>query len=268
MKPISVLSNGIQLFKDDFWRGWAAALGLIKLPNIPYAGTNNIYRLKEIRRMGGFGFIVTRLVKPNFFQKQITGVTRSPWGHAKMLIGEEIGKATRRKYPDLLDKIKSPRWKNPKKGYPVPMIQGIRINPSKFEVVESNLYVEITDFGNITDKQEEQAIFFTDLNWSTDQKIEMAREAYTWVGEPYDVFEIGSWISSIFPNTKRLKTCGTLVGKILSLGKIGFIEWIKLHGLDIEKIAPREIFAFGTDNKNYKHFCFHCLYQDAIHIKT
>lgn len=270
MQPISVLSNGVKLFNDDFWRGWAATIGLVPLHNLPIVETDNEILLNKIDNLGGFGFAVMRTpIDPPFFQKQIDGVTRSPWGHCVMVLGEDVGMEARNRYPDLLLPKPSPRWKA-SKGHPVPKVEGIRSKSSKYEIVESQAYITVSDLRHAVGRGE-QVIFFTNPNWTMDQLINMAVEAYSWVGEPYDVFEIGSWIMSFVPNSKKLKVCSTLVGEIIAAENDSDIcGWAYRHGLDMERFAPRDIFAYGSDHKDMQHVCFRCKFEDALNagIKT
>ena len=247
--PIT-LESGLTLFDDDFYRGLGCMAGLVKTHEVKETKTDADVVRKWIDDNGGFGFAVSRTVKPGLFsyQRGIDGVTRSPWGHSIMMIGEDIGKAARLAKPSVLIPAPSTRWKNVKPGYPVPMVGGIPVVPHKYECVESKALVAVTDIGYSMDAGEQMVIFINPA-WTREQKIAMAVEAYGWVGEPYDIFEIAHWVMPLVPNPAALKACSTLVLQIINAGDPGIKQWCKLHDLDPELVAPRDIFAWGIDNK-------------------
>lgn len=253
----------VEIVKDDFWRGWLTILGITKCHNLPVVQTNQDELLKAIHRLGGFGFWVSRNIGNPVFQRGIDGVTASPWGHAGMLIGEYIGNLARIKCPELKTRRKSKRWR-PIKGYPDVWLPPIKSQPSKFEVVESQAEVthrDLTDTLNMG----EQVIVFIPEHWSDLQRVAMAIEAYSWVGEPYDVFEIGSHFMQMF-NPARLKVCSSLTLQCIAAGAPGIIDWCKRHGLDPEKVSPRDIFAYGADLE-MPNYCFRCDYRDALAVR-
>ena len=120
MNPLSVLSSGLTIFDDDFFSGLACMAGLTSTHEIPVTATDDAAVLAAIDAAGGFGFAVTRLVKPGLFsfQRGIDGVTHSPWGHALMLIGQDIGMSARAAAPGRVPLHKSERWVNTPVGYP------------------------------------------------------------------------------------------------------------------------------------------------------
>lgn len=265
MSAITTLINGLTLFNDSFWRGWGAVLGLVPLHHVPVVETDANSVLDAIDKSGGFGFGVMRNINPPFYQKQIDGVTRSPWGHAVMLIGEKIGEAARREKPDLMDKKISHRWNKSHNG-PIPLIEGIDLYPNKFEIVESQMLVAVSDLTNAV-QAGEQIVIFTNPNWTMEQKVNMALEAYSWVGEPYDVFEIAKYVIPIMFNPSKLKVCSSLVAKILTASGPAVRLWYARHGLNIEQTPPRDIFAYGSDC-NFNNHCFLCRYDDVLDVEA
>lgn len=249
--------------KDDLLRAWLTAFKLLPTHNFLVVQTDKSVLLKKIHEAGGFGFGVTRAIKPPFYQRLIDGMTNSGWGHAIFSIGEEVGIEVRKRYPDVLDKKPSPRWGMNRSGHPVPLVEGIPVCPSKYEVVESQKLVAVTDLADLlVDGQ--QVVMYTS-NWTMEQKVRMAVEAYSWVGEPYDIFEVGSWALPFFPNTSRLKVCSSLVAQILQIDNPIFKEWCVLKGLDIEKIAPRDIFEYGY-GLDFTAHCFNCDFSDILAV--
>jgi hypothetical protein len=279
---LSVLSNGITLFNDDFFRGIACMTGAVQCHELPDVKTDNNALMTSVERAGGFGFAVTRSVKPGLFsyQRGIDGVTRSCWGHTVVGIGEEVGYLARKSKPGLLIKKPSPRWNNSPThpsnigrgmkitdttdGNPVPWVEGIKPEVKRLEIVESKIYVEVNSLSDKIEKGE-QVIFFTNPNWTMDQKVAIACEAYSWVGEPYDIFEIANWVMPLVPNPAKLKACSTLALQCINAGDNSIKDWCKYHGLDPERVAPRDLFAWGAD-KNLPNFSFRCQYADALKV--
>lgn len=269
--PIT-LSSGLTLVNDDFYRGLGCMAGIIPTHEITPAfkvdDASIGNALAWLENSGGFGFAVTRYSKPPLFsyQRGIDGVTHSPWGHALMIIGENIGRAARLAKPSLLVPVPSQRWKNVAPGHPVPMIGGIPRKPAKFEVVESKAFVSVTQLEESLNEGT-QTIIFTNPAWTREQKIAMAVEAYSWIGEPYDIFEIAHWVMPLVPNPAALKACSTLALKIIAAGDPYIKQWCVLHGLDPELVAPRDIFAYGVD-MNYPAMGVGCTVADAIAVKA
>ena len=238
--------------------------GLVPTHEIPVVATDDDAVYRAIEATGGFGFGVTRTVKPGApsFQRGIDGVTHSPWGHAVMLIGQEIGLRARAARPDLLKAVPSPRWQNTPPGHPVPMVGGIRPVPLRYEIVESQIKVSVADLTAAVGDGE-QIIIFTNPAWTLEQKVAMACEAYSWVGEPYDVFEIARWVFPGVPNPAALKVCSSLVLAIIAAVDPDIKRWARMHGLDPELVAPRDIFAYGVD-KRFDAHCFRCDLDSAV----
>lgn len=262
---IKLLSNGIKLIDGSFWRAWAAVLGWVPLHNLPEKKMTSAQRadlLNEVEQAGGFGFIVTRQIKGNMFQKLIDGATYSPWGHAQILIGANIGEKTRKKYPGLMIPKPSPRWLSRSKCHPFPTVEGIDAVSYKTEIVESRATVEV---GNLhtTLNDNTQAIIFINPKWTEAQKIKMARESYSWVGEPYDIFEIAHHGFPGLPNPENLKVCSSLVAKILSVGDPGLTEWCNQYKINIEKFTPRDLFAYGAST-DCMPYAFRCDYTESL----
>lgn len=259
-----LLSNGITLKDAGFWRAWAAVAELVPLHNLPKVETDCLKTeqlLNEIEEAGGFGIVVTRKVKGGVYQKLIDGKTYSPWGHAAFLIGRKIGNKVREQYPDVMRKKDSFRWDVPP-GHFVPEIEGIPPKANRFEIVESKAVVEVGNLWTALD-DDEQVIVFINPEWTEKQKIAMAREAYSWVGEPYDIFEIGKHGFPWIPNSKRLKACSSLVAKVLSVGDANFVPWCRKYAIDPEMFTPRDVFAYGAD-KQMTPYCFNCTCVDAL----
>ena len=124
--------------------------------------------------------------------------------------------------------------------------------------------MEATDLRNSLNSGT-QTILFTNPNWTREQKIAMAVEAYSWVGEPYDIFEVAHWVWPLVPNPSALKDCSTLVRQIIAAGDPGITDWCRLHGLDPELVAPGHVFAYGAD-QNDVPYCFGCTYTDALKV--
>jgi len=282
--PLSILSSGIKLFKDDFWRGVGCMSGAIPTHEWPLSETDNEAILRAIEASGGFGFFVCRTPKPGLFgfQRAIDGVTRSGAGHAGLLIGGEIGMRARMTRPGLLIKKPSPRWKNSPThpdniaaghpwtwtadGRPVPWVEGIPATTQRFEIVESQVLVAINSLTASVDKGE-QVIIFTNPKWSMKQKVAMACEAYSWVGEPYDPFEIGAWFLSWMINPSEIKACSTLVQKCISAGDQDINLWAKFHHLDPERVAPRDNLAYGID-RELKSWFIKCDLTGVVNTET
>lgn len=260
---LSILSNGIKLFSDDFWRGVGAAIGIVPLHHVPITYTNKYDVLKQIEAAGGFGFVSTR--RPDnisLFQKLVDGATRSPFAHSQLLIGEDIAKEVRKRYPEVMRAKPSPRWKGRRSYEPSVIIEGINRDALNHEIVESRLLVSVSSLLD-TLKQGEQAVVFINPNWTREDKIRMAREAYSWVGEPYDVFEIGNWAVPLIPHSKSLKVCSSLVCRCLSVVDDDILVWCRLHGIDPERISPGALFAYGSDTGCIP-YCFRCTYTDVM----
>ena len=266
MDPILpyVFENGLTLFEDNLTRGLGCMAGIIPTHEIPVTKTDEKTILEAVNSSGGFGFAVTRTAKPGLvsYQRGIDGVTRSPWGHGIAIIGEDIGKAARMAKPGLLVPQPSTRWENLKEGYPKPLVGGIAPIPVPFECVESKALVSVTSLKNSLD---EQVIIFINPNWTREQKIAMACEAYSWVGEPYDIFEIGHWVMPFIPNPKNAKACSTLVLQIIAAGDPEIKSWCSRHALNPELIAPRDLFAYGVD-KSFNAFGVNCTVRDAVNV--
>jgi hypothetical protein len=267
VNALGYFANGVGIFDDDFYRGVGCMAGFIPTHEIPVVQTDNAAVLAAIDAAGGFGFAVTRLVKPGLFsfQRGIDGVTHSPWGHAVMLVGEAMGLAARVSNPGRVLLHKSERWVNTAPGYP-DHLAGLPMNKwkaaSRYETVESKALVEATDLRDSLNPST-QTIVFTNPAWTPQQKLAMAIEAYSWVGEPYDVFEVAHWVAPLVPNPAALKDCSTLVLACIAAGDPGIKDWCRLHGLDPELVAPGHIFAYGAD-KGYGAHCFGCTMDGAM----
>jgi hypothetical protein len=257
-KPMSMLASGIGLFKDDFWRGVGCMAGVVPTHEWPLVQHDHWKVCRDIEDAGGFGFFVCRTPKPGLatFQRAIDGVTRSGAGHAGLLIGEQIGALARIRRPGLMIPKTSSRWKNRPSYAPPIIIEGIATKPRRMEIVESQALVAVNSLTAAVDKGE-QIIVFTNTKWTVDQKVAMAIEAYSWVGEPYDVFEIGSWFIPWMFNPKALKVCSTLVEKCVTAGDSDIDLWTRFHKLDVERVAPRDILAYGVD-REMKSWCIRC----------
>lgn len=260
---LSVLSNGLKIFSDNFWRGLGAAAGIIPLHHIPLAFTDVPALLKKVDDAGGFGFVSTRrAIDISLFQKMTDGATNNPFGHSQLLIGDDIAHEVRERYPELMELKPSPRWPNRNSYEPPIMVEGISKNVKPYEVVESQLHVAVTSLLD-TLNQGEQVVVFINKAWTREQKIQMAREAYSWVGEPYDIFEIGNWAIPLIPHSKSLKVCSSLVCKCIAAGDSKILTWCKLHNIDPEKISPGGMFAYGSDI-GCEPYCFRCNYDDVL----
>lgn len=252
----------LSLFDPAWWRGWSRILGLSKPFDLKFVSTTRESFLKSVREAGNFGFGVTHNMNPGFFQKGIEGATQSPWHHAFSLIGAEIGEKARKARPDLMERKPSPRWET-RPGYYKPKIQGINPIPSLYEVVEAKIQMSVTDMLRDILNNDEQVILFTPQNWTEEQKVKMAIELYSWVGEPYDVPEIGNYVLPISPNSSNAKCCSTLAAQGMRIADNTIDIWCKQHQIDIQRIPPRDIFLFGAEQKYLAH-CFQCDFQDAV----
>jgi hypothetical protein len=247
---LSLLYNGFPLHVDDTWRGIEMMTGIISTPELPVVETNNKVILDAIYASGGFGFAVSRTIKPGFmaFQRGIEGVTRSYWGHSKMIIGDDIGMEARKRNPDIVE-AEVLLGKVPK-------------IPSRLEVVESQALVAVTDLSDVMGNSE-QMIVFVNPTWTREQKVQMALEAYSYVGRPYDIAEIAKWVLPGIPNPTFLKVCSSLVNQIIYAGDPTIDDWCRDHGLNPQQVAPRDTFAFGSDKK-FATYSFRCSYADAL----
>lgn len=264
MSVLAVLSNGLKVFSDNFWRGIGALIGFVPLHKLPVVKTNINATLEYIKQNGGFGFVCTRDTDDNLspFQKLTDGATNSLWPHSMLLIGEEVAKAVRERYPEVLISKPSPRWSHRESWEPPITVEGIDKEIKLYEMVHSQLKVEVDSLHSTLDKGE-QCIVFINPKWTFEQKVQMAREAYSWVGEPYDIFEIGNWAIPLIPHSKSLKVCSSLVLKCIAAGDPDILIWCHIHNIDPEKISPGGIFAYGTDTGCIP-FCFRCNYEDAL----
>lgn len=231
--------------------------------SLPITETNSKKFLTEVDAAGGFGFAVTRAVNPSIFQRLIEFFTGSVWGHCVMVIGEDIGQEARRIKPSILHKKQSHRWTNRSPGHPVPLIEGIRHAPLKHETVDSNALVQVSDLSKWIEAGE-QIVFFANPDWTLTQKLVMAIEAYSWVGEPYDVFEIGNWLTRLIPNPSRLKVCSSLIYQIIVTGDLKIMNWTHSKKINGEKFAPRDVFDYGSDHSDFIKCCFRCRFEDAL----
>jgi hypothetical protein len=255
----------LSLFDPGWWRAWGAVLGLRKLHMLTVVKTDRENFLKNVRASGNFGFGVTHNINPQFFQKGIDGATEHWAAHAFFLIGKDIAEKARKADPTIMNERESPRWKK-YSGYPVPRIGGVDARANDYEVVEAKIKMSVTDMLRDILNNDEQVVLFTPQNWTEAQKVAMALEAYSWVGEPYDVPEIGNYVLFLSPNSKSSKCCSTLVAQIIRAGDDAIVTWCKNHKVDFERIPPRDIFVFGMD-MNYPYLCWQCAMKDALAAK-
>lgn len=266
MDAIAVLSNGMRLYNEPLARGLACMAGMVPTHELPISETNTEQALADVIREGGFGFFVCRTPRPGLwtFQRGIDGITKMPWGHAGLLIGGEVGVAARARKPSMIMPKPSPRWPNRASWQPPIIVEGIPVNVLRHEIVESQGRVAINSLTAAVDKGE-QIIIFTNPDWTMDQKIAMACEAYSWVGEPYDVFEIAKYCFPLVPNPNAMNVCSTLALKCLAAGGDPIKPWCSRHALDPEMIAPGHLFAYGADS-HYDAHCIRCKYDDALAV--
>lgn len=258
MNPLSILESGLKLFKDDTLRGLGCMAGLIPTHEWPIVQTDSERVMREIEAAGGFGFFVCRTPKPGLFgfQRAIDGMTRSGVGHAGMLIGGEVGMRARIVRPSLMIPKKNARWPKRPDWQPPITTEGIKPINQRLEIVESQFLVAINSLTSAVDKGE-QVVVFTNQKWTMEQKVAMACEAYTLVGEPYDIFEVGRWFIPSMINPASLKVCSTLVQKCITAGDRDIDLWARFHHLDPELVAPRDNLAYGVD-RELKSWCFRC----------
>ena len=259
----------------------AAGLGGLPIKSIPFVETDNHAGLEEIWcSQGGWVVMTRQAAKPGFYQRAVQYDTNSLWQHAAFIIGESLGRVTRSVYPTVLVQKPSHRWKNSPRhpenarlmladhrttdGRPCPKIEGVPLEPRRMEVIESQIKVAINDLESMI-KDGEQVIAFTDPGWTAPQRVNMAREAYSWYCEPYDVFEIGKRIFSWFPNPLRLKVCSSLVAQILKTGDNRIVEWCRWNQIDINYIDPGQLFRFCVESLP-RVVTFNCDLQVAISV--
>lgn len=288
MPPINVSqimtylsASGITLIKDDAKAGIMAGLGMAPLHNLPIYAVDAESFARQVEEVGGFGvFVCRKLGKLNLLQKFIDGTTHSAWLHSGVVIGEEIGRAARLARPDLTLRRPSPRWVNspthpdnlhlklPENrttdGLPVPKIGGIKPTPTRLETVEADFPIFKTKSLCDTISAGEQILFFYDKTWTPAQKVRMAIEAYTQVGEPYDFFELFAWwVKFIIPNSALANVCSTSIGEVLDVVERRFSNWCDRNQYDPELIAPRDTFAYCADVK-MSHLECRCSLEDAL----
>lgn len=247
---MSDLSNVFETF--------GAAFGWLSVPSLPYVKTDNEKLLQKLKESGSPALIVTRSINPGFFQRGIMGRTKHWSQHAELYIGEDLGKKARIEKPDLLIKKPSPRWKGREQGSGAPpiLIEGISKNPNEFETVTSGATVVTDDMRSVI-REGEQAIAWLYTGWSERQKLDMVLEAYSWYGEPYDVFEIVNWILPFFPNPSGMHTCAVAVATWIGEHDKRLVKWLEDNKMDPERIAPRDMVLWAADLK-MEPVCFNC----------
>lgn len=265
---LSMLDCGMSLVRDNFWRGLACMAGAVKTHEWPVVETDKDKFISDLEREDVTGYFVCRTPNPGklTFQRAIDGATRSGAGHAGFLVGRQIAEIVRARYPSLLVPKVNARWPNRPPEQPDIITEGIPQAVQRLEIVESQLKVAINSLTAAVDKGE-QVIVFTNPRWTEEQKVMMAREAYTWVGEPYDVLEIGAWFMRWMLNPKTMKVCSSLVQKIVATADRDIDIWARFHQLDSELVAPRDLLAYGVD-RVLRSWCYRCGLPGVINTEA
>lgn len=266
---LSVLDCGISLVKDDFWRGVACMSGAVKTHEWPVVETDQAAFLDVLEREDVTGYFVCRKSNPApglSFQRGIDGATRSGAGHAGFLPGRQVARIVRARYPSLLVPKRNVRWPHRPSWQPDIITEGIPETVQRLEIVESQIKVAINSLTAAVDKKE-QIIVFTDPRWTEEQKVQMAHEAYTWVGEPYDVLEIAAWVLRWMLNPKTMKACSTLTQHIIGTVDPAIDIWARFHRLDPELVAPRDLLAYGVDH-DLRSWCSRCELSSVINTEA
>lgn len=256
MSDVPILESGIKLLGNDFFNGLACMAGLTGTHEWPLIKTDKDLFFSDLEREDICGFFVCRTPNPGLFgyQRGIDGVTHSGAGHSGFLAGKKVAELVRIRRPSLLVPKVNARWKNRPVYHPPIITEGIPPKPQRLEIVESQFLVAINSLTASVDKGE-QVIVFTNPLWTLEQKVAMACEAYTWVGEPYDVFEVGSWFLSWMFNPAQMNVCSTLVQKCVSAGDRDIDLWARFHKLNPDKVAPRDLLAYGVD-RALRSWCY------------
>lgn len=251
--------NSKRLFMDVL-----AGFGAFKLKEWEYVSTDDAGVLKEIGKRKGPWLAVTRNVKPGFYQKGIQYDTNSAAQHMHFGVGDTLGCLARVTNPGKVFKHVSPRWKNPTIDHFCGLDPRTNLLPSKFELVQSSALVEVKDLRDVIGK-DEQVVVFTFPDLTDAERLAMAVEAYSLVGEPYDVFEIAKRFFFLIPNPKALKVCSTLTLGIWDAGNKQFKSWATSQGLDPESISPRDGLDFClSPNTRAEAFCFHTDIESVV----
>jgi len=252
--------------------------GIGSVITLPVVKTNNQALYQQLQEHGGPAILCTTAINASSFGRAVKKQTNSPWYHSELCIPYDLAKKARATCPDLMVRKPSPRWRNSPThpdnlkmnmrwsdttdGRPVPWVQGIPAKPKEFECVSSGLYVVIDELQSVT-REDEQVIAWLPTDWTEDDKLAIAIEAYKWVGEIYDIFEIGNWVLPFIPNPPDIKVCSTATETFIAGGDYSILNWMIAQGLDPQRIAPRDI-ANWCVSRGFEPLCFQCSFEDYI----
>ncbi len=261
-----------KLYNDNLIEGIGAGLGLLPvkiLREVTETPEQIEAKLALIRANPGPVFYVSTNNPPQFYNRAVMRTTNSWASHAGCIVPKTWAEKIRKQYHDLLtgryiqgvfgDKIKT-----------LPPVPKIVLGD---EVVESQAVVSINNLQSVIKHGEFVVCFLR--QWTEAQALAILYALYYLYGAPYDVFEIGSYVSWLFPNFRQIKVCSTLVETALQgkdpnvwtnapdQGDLEIYSWLKAHGIDPNKTSPADLGRYLFQAKEYTPIAFGCDLEQA-----
>jgi len=266
----------LEVVNENFFGCMAAGLGIFSVPTLVRKTTSQAELDAILADLNdwhnGPTFYCSTNDPAQFFNRAVMWQGHTWASHNGLFVPAEWGKEIRHKHPELLTTrrlVGTTTEAGILHAVPKDVFE-------EGEVLDSQVRFAIQDVRDVT-KPGEFVVFFK-RQWTDVQAEAIIFSAYWYYGAPYDVFEIGSYVSGLIPNLSQIRVCSTMVEwisegrdprledndpKNFPRGDIEIRPWMKQHGIDPDKCAPGHNGTYWFTSPKFTPVAIHCDVADA-----